>query len=119
MKFEITNWTIKNLYDTYNKGDLNLSPPYQRNFIWSTQDQQTLVDSISKNIPIPNFFLLEKDDLKLEGSTLKLVKYMFYSNLKYKWINIQEGLLGWNSSFYEIDLSGSQPSPVRSPLNSW
>jgi hypothetical protein len=38
---------------------LDLSPPYQRNFIWSTADQQTLIDSIDKKIPIPNFFILE------------------------------------------------------------
>jgi len=44
---------------------------------------------------------------------------MFYNNVKYKWINIQKGVLGWNLGFYEIDLSGGQTCPARSPLNSW
>jgi hypothetical protein len=33
---------------------------------------------------------------------------MFYSNLKYKWITIQEGFLDWIASFYEFDLSGEK-----------
>jgi len=66
MKFTVTKWTIKKLYSTFNSGKLNLSPPYQRNFIWSTEDQQTLIDSINKQIPIPNFFLLEQENNKFE-----------------------------------------------------
>lgn len=66
MKFIVTKWTIKKLYSTFNSGKLNLSPPYQRNFIWSTEDQQTLIDSINKHIPIPNFFLLEQENNKFE-----------------------------------------------------
>lgn len=60
MKYTITQWTIKKLYSIFNEGKLNLSPPYQRNFIWSIDDQQTLIDSINRNIPIPNFFILDK-----------------------------------------------------------
>lgn len=60
MKFTITKWTIEQLYSTFKSGKLNLSPPYQRNFIWSTVDQQTLIESINRHIPIPNFFILEK-----------------------------------------------------------
>lgn len=60
MKFTVTKWTIKKLYTIFKSGKLDLSPPYQRNFIWSTEDQQTLIDSINRKIPIPNFFILEK-----------------------------------------------------------
>lgn len=63
MEFSITKWTVKKLYDTYKKGLINLSPPYQRNFIWSISDQQYLIDSIQKNHPIPNFFLLQKNGM--------------------------------------------------------
>lgn len=59
MKYSITEWTINKLYTAFKSEKLDLSPPYQRNFIWSTEDQQTLIDSINKKIPIPNFFILE------------------------------------------------------------
>ena len=66
MKYTITNWSIKDLYTIFKSEKLNLSPPYQRNFIWATEDQQTLIDSINKKIPIPNFFILEKEEGKYE-----------------------------------------------------
>lgn len=66
MKFEVTKWKIKDLLDSYKANSLNLSPQYQRNFIWSVKDQQYLIDSIKKNNPIPNFFILEKGSNDLE-----------------------------------------------------
>ncbi len=66
MKFEVTKWKIKDLLENYKKGGLNLSPKYQRNFIWSIKDQQYLIDSIKRNNPIPNFFVLQKSKSDLE-----------------------------------------------------
>lgn len=66
MKYSITKWTIKKLYSAFKSQKLDLSPPYQRNFIWSTEDQQILIDSINKKIPIPNFFILEKEEGRYE-----------------------------------------------------
>ncbi|NTS40782.1 DUF262 domain-containing protein [Flavisolibacter sp. BT320] len=66
MKYKITKWTIKKLYETYKKSQLNLNPPYQRNFIWTIADQQYLIGSLKKRNPIPNFFLLEKPEGKYE-----------------------------------------------------
>lgn len=66
MKYTITKWTIKKLYSVFKSEKLELSPPYQRNFIWSTDDQQILIDSVNKRIPIPNFFILEKSVGKYE-----------------------------------------------------
>ena len=59
MKFRIESWTIKQLKDKYDEGKLNLNPPYQRKFIWSLKDQQTLIQSILKGYAIPNVFLFE------------------------------------------------------------
>lgn len=59
MKFEVTKWDIQTLHDYHEKKFLNLSPPYQRNFIWSITDQRYLIDSIKRNNPIPNFFILK------------------------------------------------------------
>ena len=66
MKFRIENWTVKQLVDSYDKGILDLNPPYQRRFIWSLKDQQTLIDSIMRGYAIPNIFLFENSKKKLE-----------------------------------------------------
>lgn len=60
MKYRIETWSIKNLLDKYNNKSLDLNPSYQRRFIWSLSDQQTLIDSIIKGYAIPNIFLYEK-----------------------------------------------------------
>lgn len=59
MKFRIETWTIKQLKNKYDESRLNLNPPYQRKFIWSLKDQQTLIESILKGYAIPNIFLFE------------------------------------------------------------
>lgn len=60
MKYRIETWTIEELLEKYNKKSLDLNPSYQRRFIWSLKDQQTLIDSIIKGYAIPNIFLFEK-----------------------------------------------------------
>jgi len=62
MKFRIENWSIDQLKEKYKDGKLNLNPPYQRKFIWSLKDQQTLIQSILKGYAIPNIFLFECQD---------------------------------------------------------
>ncbi|PIQ48357.1 MAG: hypothetical protein COW03_11000 [Cytophagales bacterium CG12_big_fil_rev_8_21_14_0_65_40_12] len=60
MKFRIETWTINKLIDAYSNEKLNLNPPYQRKYIWSLKDQQTLIDSLLRGFAIPNIFLFEK-----------------------------------------------------------
>jgi hypothetical protein len=60
MKYRIETWTIEKLIEKYNNKVLDLNPSYQRRFIWSLKDQQTLIESINKGYAIPNIFLFEK-----------------------------------------------------------
>lgn len=57
MKFRIEIWSIAQLKAKYDDNALNLNPPYQRRFIWSIKDQQTLINSILRGYAIPNIFL--------------------------------------------------------------
>lgn len=59
MQYQQTHWPIKRLIKEYEAKHINLSPPYQRNPIWTLKAQQKLIDSILSNKPIPNFFLLK------------------------------------------------------------
>lgn len=66
MEFTVTKWNVRKLLSLYKKGSINLSPAYQRNFIWSIDDQRELIDSINRQNPIPNFFILQLDKAKYE-----------------------------------------------------
>lgn len=60
MKYRIETWPIEKLLNEYSQKKLDLNPSYQRRFIWSIKDQQTLIDSMVKGYAIPNIFLFEK-----------------------------------------------------------
>jgi uncharacterized protein with ParB-like and HNH nuclease domain len=50
---------IKNLYDD---GDLDLHPEFQRFFRWNDEQKFKLIESILLGIPLPSFFVHQKDD---------------------------------------------------------
>lgn len=43
--------------DLYDKGQLNLDPPYQRRSVWSRRDKEFFIDTIMNNLPAPPVFL--------------------------------------------------------------
>lgn len=59
MKFKIETKTLKELVQLYESDNLNLTPPYQRNAVWTLAAQLDLIDSIRNNYPLPTFFLLK------------------------------------------------------------
>ena len=54
------------LLKVYEEKRLDLSPPYQRNEVWTAKAQQKLLESILTGKPIPSFFLLKKADDSFE-----------------------------------------------------
>ena len=62
MKYLIKEITISQLIEWIKNDKINLHPPYQRNFIWSSKDQKLLIDSILKGYPLPNFFIYKKEN---------------------------------------------------------
>ncbi len=61
MKYRIEIWTIEDIINKFNDDKLNLNPEYQRRFIWTLSDQQTLIKSILSGYAVPNLFLYEKE----------------------------------------------------------
>lgn len=57
MNYTIKEITIRDLYKLVESDKIDLNPSYQRNFIWSPNDQRDLIDTIIKGYPLPNFFL--------------------------------------------------------------
>ena len=91
MKYQIKEITISQLIEWIKRDQINLHPPYQRNFIWSSKDQKLLIDSILKGYPLPNFFIYKKDDGRYDmvdgqqrATTIsKYVKGEFSNSAKY------------------------------------
>lgn len=66
MKYEIKGTLIKDLLELLSKDVLDLSPSYQRNFIWSKNDQTSLIDTILKGYPLPSLFIYRAPNGKYE-----------------------------------------------------
>jgi len=49
----------------YNRGELVLSPKYQRNAVWNLNAKSYLIDTILNGLPIPPIFIRQKIDLEL------------------------------------------------------
>lgn len=50
------------------RGELIPDPDWQRGYIWNLKDEQLLIDSILRELPIPKFYLTEEYDAKKGAS---------------------------------------------------
>lgn len=66
MHYEYSTIRICELLELTNSEIINLSPSYQRGFIWSLPDQKALIRTISKGYPLPNLFIRVLNDNKME-----------------------------------------------------
>lgn len=57
MEYQVTKMKISTLIRLYQKGKLNLNPPYQRNAVWDDASKKLLIDTIINNFPLPSIFL--------------------------------------------------------------
>ena len=71
---KFTNISLKNIawfYDTDQKGQLDMSPSYQRNIVWTDRQKSYLIDSILNGFPIPEIYLQE--EIKEDGSAKYII----------------------------------------------
>ena len=60
---EYGHMTIQTLVNTFQHGQLNLEPGFQRNSVWSLNDRAVLIESIFLNYPMPSVFLYKRQDV--------------------------------------------------------
>lgn len=64
--FDTYDITIKQLIDMIAEKSINVSPDYQRRFVWDDVRQSQLIESIFLGIPIPNIFMATNLDSSWE-----------------------------------------------------
>ncbi len=115
MKFEIKPTKIRDLIALIQDDKIDLSPSYQRNFIWSKKDQSSLVDTILKGYPLPNLFIYSPREGKYEmvdGQQRTRTIYRFFMG------EIQSSnKTKFNSSIEDVFLNYKLPIVYISDLN--
>lgn len=64
IKVTVNNWTIFWLIEYLKRGKLELQPVFQRSYVWDNKRASNLIDSIWNWLPIPQVFLLSKENGK-------------------------------------------------------
>lgn len=65
--------TVSDLVQWHNKGELELSPKYQRNNVWNEKAKSYLVDSIVRGLPIPPIFLRQTVDVNTKSTNREVI----------------------------------------------
>ena len=65
-KIDIINdkFQVAYLYDRYKEKELELSPDYQRKFVWTLKQKSRLIESILIRIPLPIFYIDSRNEDK-------------------------------------------------------
>ena len=58
-------FSLKQINDLIDEGDIELSPDFQRNFIWDNTRQSRLIESIFLGLPLPSIYLSQYVDGRL------------------------------------------------------
>lgn len=83
MKYSVNLYRIDDLIRVIKEKKINLRPSYQRNFIWGPKDQRSLISTIEKGWPLPNFFVYQDKEGLLEmvdGQQRAMTIYKFVNN---------------------------------------
>lgn len=66
MEYYFKELTVRELIELIELDNIDLNPDYQRNYIWSPNDQKYLIDTIIKGFPLPSFFVYLDNNGKYE-----------------------------------------------------
>jgi Protein of unknown function DUF262 len=59
------NWSVKYIFELiHDYKDVDLSPDFQREFVWDSKRKSLLIESLMLGIPIPAFYLAENQEGK-------------------------------------------------------
>lgn len=58
-------FSLRQIVELINYGDIDLSPNFQRNFIWDKTRQSKLIESILLGLPLPSIYLSQYEDGRL------------------------------------------------------
>ena len=81
-----SDWTVETLYGQIKKGNIDLSPEFQRRQVWDTQKQTAFIESLILGIPVPQIVIAQNGDtrgkyLVLDGKQRLLSILCFYDGL--------------------------------------
>ncbi len=106
IRVETKPFSLRQIFDMIEDNDIDLSPDFQRNFVWDNQRKSRLIESILLRIPLPMFYFSQDENGKLtvvDGlQRLSTIRDFMNNKLKLKDL---EYLDNCENKFYDSDPS--------------
>lgn len=64
---------ISDILQWHEKGEIELSPKYQRNYVWNEKAKAYLIDTIVRGLPMPPIFLRQKVDVLTKSTFREII----------------------------------------------
>jgi len=118
-----TDWTTETIFTQLVRGNIELTPNFQRRDAWNIQKKSRLIESLILGLPVPQIVLAERDNVKgkfivLDGKQRLLSIFQFYGksgssydNFKLTGLEILKKLNG--SSYEDLQNSLLHPSLIN------
>lgn len=99
--------SIFELHRRYERGDINLTPFYQRKDVWNRVKKSRLLESVMRSIPIPAIYLAEIEEGKWEviDGQQRLRSFFTFLEGRYKLTRLPVLNLLNDKSFVQLDSS--------------
>lgn len=68
LDFSQREYSVRELFDSYKRGETILSPKFQRRPVWEYKAKSYLIDTIISGFPIPRIFIRERTNLDMSAS---------------------------------------------------
>lgn len=62
IRVDTKSFSLHQIYDMIKRGDINLTPDFQRNIVWDNQRKSRLIESILMRIPLPMFYFAQDEE---------------------------------------------------------
>ena len=78
-----SDWTVETLFGQMNKGNIDVSPEFQRRQVWDTNKQTAFIESLILGIPVPQIVIAQNKQergkyIVLDGKQRLLSIMRFY-----------------------------------------
>ena len=104
---------VEQLVSRIKHGEIDLSPDFQRSFVWKTERQSRLIESLLLRIPIPVFYVAadEKENWSVVDGVQRITTFGAYMNDKFR-LNKLEYLYKFDDLPYS-----KLPRPMQRRIN--
>ncbi len=65
IRVDTKQFSLHQIYELINRGDIDLTPDFQRNLVWDSKQKSRLIESILMRIPLPMFYFAQDEEARI------------------------------------------------------